>query len=495
MQTNLFPNQQPTVHLLWDNCALAIINSDAQIEKLLSYWENQLILDEETYDRKSERVLVHMFNVLNPSSPRTIQAHQGAITEVVDHLKKRGLDYIIHDKREALPAPDLKRMNGFRFSQRQMITDALMQFKSGCVEAPTRYGKTTLLINAARAFPTLRIIITAPGQDLVKQLYEDVKERIPHRDVKLLPYKTKTPGQEITVCSMDSLDKVPADWPQLVLIDEPHASVTTSRIQQIAKFCMARKIAFGATLSGRYDNRDRLIRHITGPTLACRTFQEAVTEGAICQIVVIFIKFKFNHFSVNKRDAAYNRILFRNNDLARMHARICSEIIPNDYQTISFIGNEKQANLFLDRMNDDAGVIAMAKKMKVAERREMMARMASGEVKRCLASRIYAQGVTFSDLRCMINLEGGGDSCGTIQKPGRLAEIREGKKCGVVFDFLFDCPQFDTTNLSDIPSNDTKWTCAIRDSRARLKAYKKKGYDIRIVENLEEAKQVFEEVI
>lgn len=479
---------------MWDNCALAIINSDYEIEKLLSYWEASLVYNHKNRRRETKRELVQMFNVLHESTPRVIQAHQGALADVEEHLKARGLPYRIQDQREAFPDPRLDLMNGFRLNQRQLATDLLTARQSGCLEAPTRYGKTIMLINVLRAFPGLRTGVTAPGEDLVRQLHEAISQALPQREVVLMPYKKKYPGNEITVVSMDSLHKVPADWFDLLLVDEPHAAVTNSRIQEIAKFCGARKYAFGATLEGRYDNRDRLIHHLFGPTLAKRTFQEAVAEGAICQIHVIYIKVSFKSFAAHKRDTAYNRLLLRSDAIARLHARICAKIIPQEYQTISFIANEKQADLFMDRMPEGT-VLAMAKKMGKKERQEKMQRMASGQVKRCLATKIYAQGVTFSDLRCMINVEGGGDSCSSIQKPGRLAEIRPNKKCGVVFDFLFDCTDFDTNNLSDLPSENAAWSQVIRDSRARQKAYKRKGYEIHDVETLEEAKEVFNQII
>jgi superfamily II DNA/RNA helicase len=123
----------------------------------------------------------------------------------------------------------------------------------------------------------------------------------------------------------------------------------------------------------------------------------------------------------------------------------------------------------------------MAKRMTKTEREDLMERMRGDEIKRCLASEIYAQGVTFNHVRALINLSGGGANTSTIQKPGRLAEVRPNKKCGVVFDFLF------------IPGSGTGngIQALYRESMARVKAYTEKGYEIIYVNSYNELETSF----
>lgn len=341
---------------------------------------------------------------------------------------------------------------------------------------------TTLIKNTIRAFPNVNTVVTVPGADLVKQLYDDIKAAVPHREIKLIGAgSNKTPCDDINVVSMDSLHKCDADACRLLLIDEPHACVTASRLPELTKFDKARKIGFGATLKGRFDQKDILIEALIGPVLAERTFQEAVAEGAVCPLIVYMINIPLQG-NLGDRDAAYKTQLFKSQKVAKAVKWICHSLLPKDWQTLLFIKNEKQAEFFLEWVGEE-GTIAMAKRLTKKEREELMTRMCSDDIKRCLASDIYAQGVTFNHVRSLINLSGGGANTSTIQKPGRLAEVRPGKRCGVVFDFFFS-----KGNATGEGAN-----AIYRDSIARSLAYTEKGYEIIFVNSYGELESSFKE--
>lgn len=350
---------------------------------------------------------------------------------------------------------------------------------------------TTLMINTLRAFPTLSTVVVAPGVDLVKQLYDDINgpRGIPKgsREVKLIcTGRGRTPAMSpggITVCSADSLDKCDYNNTELLLADEPHSLVTANRLEKINAFTRARRIGFGATLKGRFDGRDSLITGLFGPVLVERTYKEAVAEGAVCPLSIIFLKVQLPQKSFRDRNSAYSSLLFHNADMMTLANRICKEVIPQDWQTMVFIKDETQAEMLLEAMNDDA-TIAMAKRMTNKERSEVDQLMKQNIIKRCLCTKIYVQGVTFSDVRVLLNLEGGGNNTSAIQKPGRLAEIRPGKKCGIVIDLLFTAPGGSSGNSSS-------YALCI-DSKNRKKAYEEIGYDIHVVENLTELKTTFD---
>jgi superfamily II DNA/RNA helicase len=105
--------------------------------------------------------------------------------------------------------------------------------------------------------------------------------------------------------------------------------------------------------------------------------------------------------------------------------------------------------------------------------------MVNDNIKRCVCTDVYAQGVTFPDVRVMINATGGGGSISSTQKPGRLAQIRPNKKRGYLVDFLFECEDA-------LPSDNGAWRMIMRDSRARLKLYASLGYEVCIVDSLSE---------
>jgi len=343
------------------------------------------------------------------------------------------------------------------------------------------------MINTLRAYPTVTTVVTAPGVDLINQLYNEIKAALPYRDIKLIGggSRTRIPSEDITVCSMDSLHKCDAGRVELMLIDEPHAIVTDSRFPKFAAFNKARFLGFGATLKGRFDGRDKLIKGIIGPVIAERTYLEAVYEGAIAPLVILFLRTPLSKTKFKRRDKIYNHYMFLSLKLHKMIKEICYSIIPHEWQTIVFIKHEKQADSLLRVLDDEGGVIAMAKKLTKTKRQQLLEQMASGSINRCLATDIYAQGVTFSNVRCIVNSTGGGANTTTIQKPGRLAEVIEGKSCGVIFDFDFYTAEEDAKNAANV---------VIRDCTNRRKAYTELGYLVYTCDSVSELNKKFKEV-
>lgn len=408
---------------------------------------------------------------------------------------------IIEDKRIDTPEkgfvePDCSLMHGFRFSQRELLTEFLSFGRSGLLGAPTRYGKTTLMVNTARAFPNSNIVVTAPGVDLVNQLYEDFtgSRGITGREIKKIcsGSKTKYQSQEpngITIVSVDSLTKCDPGLVDVLLADEPHALVTEGRLHKINMFHRARRFGYGATLKGRFDKADKLITGLFGPVLAERTYLEAVAEKAICPLHIIFLEIEITPQEFAERGDAYDALLFRNAEMANVIRSICEDVIPLEWQTLIFIDTEKQAELYLQHIGTEH-TIAMAKRMNNKQREEVTELLRGDVIKRCLCTDIYVQGVTFPDVRVLINAAGGGNNTSAIQKPGRLAQVRPGKKCGIVIDFMFKAPSWaGTGNVQANP-----WRYLVIDSAHRKEAYEEKGYTIHTVKTIEELKNKFKEI-
>lgn len=426
--------------------------------------------------------------------------YQGFWQRVLKQYVKEGYLPTIHDERTAntekgYPEPALDKMYGFRFSQEALLTEAMKGNRSGLIGAPTRWGKTSLIINYLRAYPTLTTCVIAPGVDLVKQLYDDItgKFGLPGRRVHLVHGAKNIKGPvlpgDVVVCSADSLGKLDSTQYDLMLADEPHELVTNERITAIDAFTRARRIGFGATLTGRFDGRDKLIEGLFGPVIVERTYKEAVAEGAICPLNVLFLDIELMPRNYYNRLRAYDGMFFKNEEMCNLIKRICDEVVPADFQTLIFIKHEKQADLLQDTIGRDT-CVAMAKKLTMKERDEVTAKLKSNTIKRCLCSKIYVKGVTFSDVRVLINAEAGGNNTSSIQKPGRLAEIRPGKKCGIIIDFFFkEAPGYEGVDAKGA------WRSLIADSRNRKKAYSDKGYEIAHCASMEELKTKFNDLI
>jgi len=185
------------------------------------------------------------------------------------------------------------------------------------------------------------------------------------------------------------------------------------------------------------------------------------------------------------RAVVYQRLLTESSRTAALVKKIVDEVIPQDWQTMAFIRDEKQAEFYLEHAMPPWGTIAMAKRMTDKERDSVTRRIADGSIIRVLASNIYVQGLTFPDLKVVVNLAGGGANTTAIQKPGRLLQCRPGKNYGVMVDFMFECRDAEQETRSNPP-----YSGIIGECWARHKAYEEIGYDIEFVATSERAREI-----
>lgn len=479
----------PNYIILRDASALSVMPATEETKKwlTLTYREMQKQGHKTVFVTKSEP----LYKVISRDGREVLQTYQGLWRDLRDHLVKKKRTVQVLDLSLPFAKPNIDRaMHGLTLSQQALMRHALEQELSGLIGAPTRYGKTYLIAAACRAYNGQRIVVTAPGIDLCRQLETELRAIMPDREVRgvYTGSKNRSQGPDITVCSVDSLDKMDAGLTDLLLIDEPHAMVADGRLPMIHRFYRARKIGFGATLEGRFDKKDRLITALIGPVVANKTYLEAVAEKSISPLKVVFVTVKFSKDSVPgrcDRDTTWRRLLTQSARMAEVSKKLCDYCIPREWQTMLFIKDEKQADyLFVEAM-DPTCSIAMAKKLKAAERKEMTARIAANEISRVLASNIYVQGVTFPDLKVVINMASGGANTSAIQKPGRLLQRRKGKNYGVMIDFLFECEDADEDERKN-----PAYQGLIGECWARHKAYEKIGYDIVMAKGMNHVKEI-----
>ena len=167
---------------------------------------------------------------------------------------------------------------------------------------------------------------------------------------------------------------------------------------------------------------------------------------------------------------------------------VSDHYIPKEWQTLIFIDNTKQGDLLNLFVND--GVMAVAQRMSDKQRQAMFEQVRASEIKRCICTNIYATGVTIPEIKCIINASGGGGSITATQKPGRLAEIRPGKKAGYLIDFVF-VPKRQPTRPSHVwgeektPRVDSSWESVVNEGWTRVKTYEANGYDVWVIDDLD----------
>jgi len=474
-----------------DEGGLTVLPDHPLVREFLTLQYREMIFDRGR--TRFETITEPMFNMTSVDGRAALLSHQGFWKVLRQHLVELGHTVVVQDVRpKVLDHPNfLTALPGLRGFQKRWIMDALMCGDSGLIGAPTRFGKSFGMSAICKAFPKAMTVITAPGVDLCKQLFAHFKDAIPGREIKGVYTGSRNSKQsdDITICSVDSLDKMDPDATELLIIDEPHAVVSAERMPKVTAFVRARKYGFGATLKGRFDKKDRLIEGIIGPVISNVTYREAVAWGAIAPLKVIFVKIPFSKDTVPgrmvDRAVVYQRLLTESSRTAALVKKIVDEVIPQDWQTMAFIRDEKQAEFYLEHAMPPWGTIAMAKRMTDKERDSVTRRIADGSIIRVLASNIYVQGLTFPDLKVVVNLAGGGANTTAIQKPGRLLQCRPGKNYGVMVDFMFECRDAEQETRSNPP-----YSGIIGECWARHKAYEEIGYDIEFVATSERAREI-----
>jgi hypothetical protein len=473
------------VHLIWDDTALTMAPCPQALRRILTIREKDL---------DGKKTIQLWTEVGELQGQMVCMTYQGFWKMVQEKCHELGWTTEISDRRRPFPKPRIDLTGGFRFSQGVSLANALMQDKSGLIGWPTRYGKEYAIMNICRAYPMSRTVITAPGADLVRQLYAAAKRSLPERKIVMLGggSSKRIQSDDLTICSMDSLHLCDFTGTDLLIPDEVHAIATNTRIPNFNAFTRARRLGVGATLKGRFDQRDNVIQGLIGPVLSEITYRQAVAEGAICPIVVVAIPVTFDPFFSKWRPHAMKVVMWQNPKVAWICRLLCDEMLPADWQTLLFIKNEDSANFFHQALSNCRWPVAMAKLLTTSGRKLMTQEIKDSTHMRVLCSDIYVQGMTFSDMRALVNLGGGGPYTSVIQKPGRLAEIRPDlkKRHGVMVDFFPRVSRISTR----LPADAQAWWGPVKDGENRLKVYHETGYDVRMCETLEDVRKTMKEL-
>ncbi len=458
---------------------MTLVNFPPEVTNELTFWTKKM--ETRGYKRESVKVKEEEFEAVKVKGVLIVKTHQGFWRKILLWAVARGLQPEFIDLRvpDMLPLPQYGLMHGFRFSQKDLTMEALKQNVSGGIEAPTRFGKSPIIVNILRAWPGVQTVVTMPGIDLLKQQYTYLQAALPDREIKLIGAgsKVKFQSEDISLVSMDSLDKVDGGPVRLFIADEPHALLAESRFVHVAKFCWARKYWIGATPDDRYDKRGYLLEGMIGPPLAVRTYREARAEGAVANIKALLIRWEYDPVSTGDRDSNYERLLHLNLEIGKFIRHFTTNVIPKEWQTLIFIKTEKQADFLVEMIGGDIAV-AMAKRLSPKERARLTDLVERKHITRAACSDIFVQGVTFHDLMVLFNASGGGASTSTIQKPGRVAEIRSGKSDGLLADIMF----VQRASASAEAKKHDKAKSLMLDSLARKAAYEKKGYETHVVD-------------
>lgn len=380
-----------------------------------------------------------------------------------------------------LPPPALDRLDFARLKDRpdqKACLAAIFTNDMGLIEAPTAFGKTFLIGQVVRAYPTVPIIVSSYRQDVVKSIYHRLQRSgdVPFGELGLMSGHRRDP-RRVTVSTVDSLDRLNLSQCRLFIYDEAHEAAAERRSARISQVHSAHIFGLSATVAGRSDGSDLVTEAMFGPLIYRLSYQDAAEEGHVASIEVVIYPVFGRKVPTDDDVQQYRHGIWRN-ALRNGHiAAAASESYAAGRQTLIIVDKVEHA-LYLKRyhLEDwpivhgsvDPEQISAFKGLDLlphgtswlctAEQRDRYRRdFEHGALRRAIATNVWSTGVDFTHLDTLIRGDAQSGAIPSTQIPGRLARGVSGTL--VDFDDKFD-DRF------------------ARRSQRRFKTYRSKGWTL-----------------
>lgn len=412
-------------------------------------------------------------------------APAGLTARVVDVLRREGLSVTFEDLRErVLPDPVIDCLPELRLGQDELLAK-IISSDHGIIEGPTGSGKSWIIRQICKLWPTANVIICTPaavGRELLLQTQKDLLEDFPIHEVGVVGVG-HCENCRIT-CVMDrSLHKANLEQCQILIFDEVHHAAAPKTAEALGKVANARRFGFSASPFGRGDCADLQTEALFGPVIYKSTYQEIQKTGAIVPIEVLVFSMNAAHPVIANTTTALERHgVWRNTERNRLIASAIQWLRNNcgmDLQILVSVRTVEHAVYLGACMTDFTLVYAdmQVDKRKRWERAKLIAEgqhpITSSErerlrddfresnLKRVIATQIWGTGIDFPKLEVLVRADAQASSIRNTQLPGRVTRASKGKDFGLVLDFD-DC------------HNET----LSRRFKKRLTIYRKKGWKI-----------------
>jgi len=115
-------------------------------------------------------------------------------------------------------------------------------------------------------------------------------ELVPERVGKLGGGVADTTNRRVVVTTPQSMHKIDADWPDIVVFDEVHQAAASSTANGLMMFNRAKMFGFSGSVDERTDNADKRIEAIFGGSVLKIDYTEGVMQGLITPITLRLYK-------------------------------------------------------------------------------------------------------------------------------------------------------------------------------------------------------------
>lgn len=422
-----------------------------ELEKSLFFWRKDF-----SPMRKTRMIRENMYYTHEVDGVTVGYVPEGLLERVEAYLKKSGHSYTKKDLRTwaTLPGYDFSRVDvtTLREGQPEALVEVASHY-NGVIVAPTGFGKSFLIKQICKMYPTLNIVICTPRKPVVKSLYERLVADPALKDSMgvISSWKTLNPDNRVVVSTVRSLFKTDYEKCDLLLFDECHGVGAVHTAESLAKFTRARNFGFSATPTGRGDGADLVLESLFGPVRFDYTYQEAVDTGSVVPIQVYVVNVHGKEIHKEGRIALKRWGLWRNKE---RNAKIAesARAFGDDQQVLIMVETIEHgmhlkkelpeftlvySNCTENRYNDfvEKG-FTNDKYLTDKEMFALQDDFESGVLKKVISTMKWREGIDPVHLNGLIRADGMSGSIPSTQIPGRLSRTNDDKTVGVLVDFM-----------------------------------------------------------
>ena len=359
----------------------------------------------------------------------------------------------------------------FRYRQEECLISMVARERGICL-APPAFGKTTLFRAFCRLFPKANIHIIAPGLSTQRRI---VRELLRYFSCVGEVSGAKTLWDRITVVSADSIlrvqgtDRHSYENADIVLADELHELVTEERIRGLSCYQDARMYGFDGSFE-RFDGRCALAEQLFGKVAFEISYEEAEKNKMVVPIVVDWIN--ASHLenplpydvavsagddSRCYRDDQRDRACVWNHEARNRLIADYALKLPDDVQTLILVNSIDHALelkkllpdyvMVYDKINDksnprryemavERGILDPVLDPIVSKRLRLkyQDQFEDRKILKAIATDVWIKSVNFESLEVVIRADARVSYASSIQGPGRVCRVSDGKSCGKVVD-------------------------------------------------------------
>jgi len=384
----------------------------------------------------------------------------GLTPRILRTLARHGHRAFVLDISPPRPRPDayvpdwaaVRDAISFRPMQLECLETIASQ-PGGVIKAPTGFGKTMLIYALAVLYPRAKIDVVIKSKDVAARIVRQLSRHLP--TVGMVGGGRHQTGR-VTVYTADSLHHATGDT-DFLLGDEAHQLVAPRVAEVLGKvYRHSRNYAFTATPEGRFDGADARLEMFFGPVIFSLSYDDAVRLGLVVPIRVRWLVCRMMHNPVAGRTSATAKKrwgIWRNEE---RNALIAADVRENyaDQQVLILVETVEHAiylwqhlpefSLCYAAIDDHRleqyrrwGMLPDDFQPMTAQRRDAMRRaFEAGEIKKVIATDVWATGVDFERLQVVYSVSGRQSEIWDTQGPGRVSRVYDGKAYGEVVDIV-----------------------------------------------------------